>query len=227
MKRLLVWDIPVRLFHWALVGLVALSFYTMKTEGAPFVFPTDIHARAGYLLLGLLLFRWLWGLTGSFHARFASFLRSPRTMLDYARAMLRGRPPAYAGHNPLGGAMVLVMLLSLSVQAVSGLFMSDDIFFNAPLNGWVDDDTASLIQSIHHLNANLILVLVAGHLLALVVHRLKGERLVGAMFSGRKALADAPRDEPAGGVKRRVASLWLALVLAGVSLLPVLWLWQA
>lgn len=227
MKRLIVWDIPVRLFHWTLVGLVALSFYTMKTEGAPFVFPTDIHARAGYLLLGLLLFRWLWGLVGSFHARFASFLRSPRSMFDYGRAILGGRPPAYAGHNPLGGAMVLVMLLSLSIQALSGLFLTDDIFFNAPLNGWVDGDTASTLKSIHHLNANLIMLLVAGHLLALVVHRLKGERLVGAMFSGRKSLEEAPRDEPAGGPRRRMASPWLALVLLGISVLPVLWLWQA
>ncbi|MFP4137696.1 MAG: cytochrome b/b6 domain-containing protein [Halomonas sp.] len=227
MKRLLVWDIPVRLFHWALVGLVALSFYTMKTEGAPFVFPIDIHARSGYLLLGLLLFRWLWGLVGSFHARFASFLRSPGTMLAYGRAMLRGRPPAYAGHNPLGGAMVLVMLLSLSLQAVSGLFLSDDIFFDAPLNGWVDGDTASTLKSLHHLNANLIMLLVAAHLLALLVHRLKGERLVGAMLSGRKALEEAPRDEPEEGPRRRSASPWLALVLAGISALPVIWLWQA
>ncbi len=100
MTRLLVWDIPVRLFHWSLVALVGLSFYTMKTEGVPFVFPVEIHARAGYLLLGLLLFRWLWGLLGSPHARFASFLRSPGSMINYGRRLLGGRPPAFAGHNP-------------------------------------------------------------------------------------------------------------------------------
>ncbi|MDY7117589.1 cytochrome b/b6 domain-containing protein [Halomonas sp. SSL-5] len=227
MTRLLVWDIPVRLFHWSLVALVGLSFYTMKTEGAPFAFPVEIHARSGYLLLGLLLFRWLWGLLGSRHARFSSFLRSPGCTIDYGRRLLGGRPPAFAGHNPLGGVMVLVMLLSLSFQAVSGLFMTDDIFFSAPLNGWVGDDAVAFFQSFHHLNANLLVVLIAGHLLALVVHRVKGERLVGAMFTGRKALERRPEDEPDAGLKSRVASLWLALALGALSALPVIWLWHA
>ncbi|MGM0915756.1 MAG: cytochrome b/b6 domain-containing protein [Pseudomonadota bacterium] len=227
MTRLLVWDIPVRLFHWSLVALVGLSFYTMKTEGAPFVFPVEIHARAGYLLLGLLLFRWLWGLLGSPHARFASFLRSPGSMINYGRRLLGGRPPAFAGHNPLGGAMVLVMLLSLSFQAVSGLFMTDDIFFKAPLNGWVAGDTVDILIALHHLNANLLVVLIAGHLLALVVHRVKGERLVGAMITGRKTLARRPEDEPDAGLKRRAASLWLALALIVLCALPVIWLWYA
>lgn len=227
MPRLQVWDMPVRLFHWTLVGAVGLSFYTMKTDGAPFIFPTDIHARAGYVVLGLLLFRWLWGLVGSFHARFTHFLRSPLTMTVYARRLLTGRPPAYAGHNPLGGFMVVVMLVSLSFQAGSGLFMTDDIFFSGPLHGLVDSDTARTLKSLHHLNANLLIVLIAAHLLALVVHRLKGERLVGAMLTGRKVLHDAPEDEPSEAPVRRGARLWLSLVVLAVAALPVLWLWNA
>ncbi|MDR5892552.1 cytochrome b/b6 domain-containing protein [Halomonas mongoliensis] len=227
MTRLRVWDVPVRLFHWGMVGAVALAFYTMKTPGYPFIFPIDIHARAGYVLVGLLLFRWLWGLVGSYHARFTSFLHPPTTLFDYARRLLGGRPPSYAGHNPLGGIMVVVMMLSLSFQVISGLFLTDDIFFNAPLHGLVDRGTARTLASLHHLNANLLMVLIAGHLLALVVHRLKGERLVGAMFTGRKPLEGAPEDAPAEGAARRLASPWLALVAVLIAVLPVLWLWNA
>ena len=228
MRRLKVWDIPMRLFHWGLVVTVGLSFYTMKTDGAPFIFPVDIHARAGYVLLGLLLFRWLWGVVGSYHARFSGFLYPPASMFDYARRLLRGRPPVFAGHNPLGGIMVVVLLLSLTFQAVSGLFLTDDIFFSAPLHGLVDRSTARTLAGLHHLNANLLLLLIAGHLLALVVHRLKGERLVKAMFTGRKELAGEPEDEPiGGGPVRRIASPWLALVVIVIAALPVLWLWNA
>lgn len=227
MTRLKVWELPVRLFHWGLVGGVALAFYTMKTEGAPFVFPMDIHARAGYVLLGLLLFRWLWGLVGGFHARFSSFLHSPATLVGYVRRLLTGRPPAYAGHNPLGGLMVVVMLLSLSFQAASGLFLTDDIFFSGPLHGLVERDTARTLKSLHHLNANLLVALIAAHLLALVVHRLKGERLVGAMVTGRKTLHAAPEDEPAEAKVPRRVSPWVALGVIALSALPVLWLWHA
>ncbi|MGJ7461713.1 cytochrome b/b6 domain-containing protein [Halomonas sp. MA07-2] len=228
MTRLRVWDLPVRLFHWGLVGCVALAFYTMKTDGAPFIFPVDIHARGGYVLIGLLLFRWLWGLVGSRHARFRGFLYPPATMFDYARRLLRERPPIFAGHNPLGGMMVVVMLLSLTFQAASGLFLTDDIFFNAPLHGWVDRSTARTLAGLHHLNANLLLLLIAAHLLALVVHRLKGERLVRAMITGRKALAGEPEDDPAvGGPVRRIASPWLALAVIVIAALPVIWLWKA
>nr|WP_298248498.1 cytochrome b/b6 domain-containing protein [uncultured Halomonas sp.] len=227
MTRLLVWDIPIRFFHWSLVALVGLSFYTMKTEGAPFVFPIEVHARAGYLLSGLLLFRWLWGLLGSPHARFARFLRSPGSMIAYGRRLVSARPPVFAGHNPLGGAMVVVMLLSLTFQAVSGLFLTDDIFFTAPLNGLAGGDTVKTLASLHSLNANLLVALIAGHLLALVLHRLKGERLVGAMVTGRKTLEGPPEDEPSQGLRRRAASLYLALGLVVLCALPVIWLWSA
>jgi cytochrome b len=228
MTRLKVWDIPVRLFHWGMVGAVALAFYTMKTPGAPFVFPIDIHARAGYVLLGLLLFRWLWGLVGSYHARFSSFVYPPMTLFDYARRLLGGRPPHYAGHNPLGGIMVVVMMLSLSFQVTSGLFLTDDIFFNSPLHGLVDRSTARTLAGLHHLNANLLMGLIAAHLLALVVHRLKGERLVGAMITGRKSLAGEPEDAPSTGAQaRHPARSWLTLVVITIAALPVIWLWNA
>ena len=115
MHRIRVWDLPIRLFHWALVGAVALSYYTMKTPGAPFVFPVEIHARAGLVVLGLLLFRWGWALAGSRHARVWHFLHRPRAMLNYLRSLRRGSLPPYAGHNPLGGLSVVAMLALLSL----------------------------------------------------------------------------------------------------------------
>ncbi|BBI51181.1 hypothetical protein HORIV_36020 [Vreelandella olivaria] len=104
-------------------------FYTTKTSGAPFLFPVEVHAQAGYVVIGLLVFRWLWGALGSVYARFRTFLYPSAKTVAYSKSLLKRQPSAYASHNPLGGWMVMLMLLSLSFQAVSGLFLSDDIFF--------------------------------------------------------------------------------------------------
>ncbi|EWG99153.1 cytochrome b/b6 domain-containing protein [Halomonas sp. BC04] len=222
-----VWDLPIRLFHWGLVGGVGLAFYTMKLGGAPFLFPVQVHAKAGYVVLGLLLFRWLWGLVGSPHARFRNFLHGPATMLAYARHLLKGPPPVYAGHNPMGGAMVLIMLVSLTFQATSGLFLTDDIFFRAPLYGLFGRDVSRELQTLHHLNADLLMVLIAVHLLALIVHRLKGESLVVAMFTGRKRLPKEPEDASVGTAGRGRPNRWLLLAAMALAAVPVIWLWNA
>lgn len=222
MHRVWVWDIWVRLFHWVLVLTLIVSFYTMKTEGYPLMFPVDWHARAGYTVLGLLLFRWLWGLFGSRHACFYNFLRSPPTSWRYLGQFLRGRAPSYAGHNPLGGWMVLVMLVSLTLQAGSGLFLHDDILFEAPLYGSVDDATTKMLTTIHNYNGNFLLVLIGLHLMAVIVHHVKGEKLVGAMFNGRKLLASEPIDGP--GTR---AVQWRAVIMLVLAALLVTWLWNS
>ncbi|MFG6160407.1 cytochrome b/b6 domain-containing protein [Halomonas sp. 1390] len=226
MHRIRVWDLPIRLFHWILVGAVALSYYTMKTPGVPFVFPVEIHARAGLVVLGLLLFRWGWALAGSHHARVWHFLHGPRAVLGYLRALWRGALPPYAGHNPLGGLAVLVMLLSLSVQAISGLFLSDDVFFQAPLHERVTAATSDALRTLHHWNGQLLIVLIGLHLVALLIHRLKGERLVGAMIHGDKRLDDTPLDAAGENASRDAGRPWRAvgLLLAAVGM--VAWLWR-
>ncbi|CAM3421599.1 cytochrome b/b6 domain-containing protein [Halomonas lysinitropha] len=226
MHQVKVWDLPIRLFHWALVSTVGLSFYTMKTGGAPFAFPVEIHARAGLIVLGLLLFRWGWALAGSHHARLWHFLHGPDAILTYLRALRRGPLPPYAGHNPLGGLAVLAMLLSLSFQALSGLFLSDDIFFQAPLHDRVPTDVSDTLRTLHHWNAQLLIVLVVLHLVALVVHRLKGERLVGAMVTGRKRLPARPEDQAGEGATPAHGSAWLAAALVAIAIAIVGWLWQ-
>jgi cytochrome b len=168
-----------------------------------------------------MLFRLLWGLWGSRHARFASFLRSPATVFRYAGKLARGTEPAYAGHNPLGGWAAALMLISLVLQAGSGLFLHDDILFEAPFYGSVSDDTTRTLTALHHYNGNFLLGLIALHLVALIVHRVLGERLVGPMFTGSKTLESAPPDGPG-----TTAIVWRALLAAMLAAIVVVWLWR-
>lgn len=224
MRHIFVWDIFVRVFHWGLVGAVIMSFYTIETSGAPFLFPIEVHAQAGYTVLGLLAFRWLWGLVGSDYARFRTFLVGPSGSLSYAKGVIKRLPKSYAGHNPLGGWMVMIMLLSLTFQAVSGLFLSDDIFFQGPLHGLFGGDVSKTLMSWHRFNSNLLIVLIGLHLAAIVVHRLMGEKLVKAMITGVKTLSHPPVDHPAlGEVKIRWG--WaLVAVLVGMTVTLTFWL---
>ncbi|MDQ7731278.1 cytochrome b/b6 domain-containing protein [Halomonas sp. SpR1] len=219
-----VWDGWVRLFHWGLVTAVLVSFYTTKTSGAPFLFPVEVHAQAGYLVIGLLVFRWLWGALGSVYARFNTFLYPPTETVAYSRSLLKRQPSAYASHNPLGGWMVLLMLLSLSFQAVSGLFLSDDIFFQAPLYGFFGDEVGSQLRTLHQLNSDLLIILIGLHLAGLIVHSLMGESLIAAMLVGAKRFCQQPvdaRKESLSSTLLRLRAIGALLVAAGV----VLWLW--
>ncbi|TVP51270.1 MAG: cytochrome B [Halomonas sp.] len=219
-----VWDIWIRLFHWGLVAAVLISFYTTKTSGMPFLFPIDVHAQAGYLVLGLLVFRLIWGLLGSVYARFSSFLYSPSQTAAYSKALLQRQTSAYASHNPLGGWMVVIMLLSLGFQAVSGLFLSDDIFFQGPLYGLFGQDISGQLRTLHSLNSDLLLILIGLHLVAVAMHRLLGERLLAAMLSGTKHFFQPPidaRNEPLTSSTLHLRAIGAILIAAGV----VLWLW--
>ncbi|MBZ9538115.1 cytochrome b/b6 domain-containing protein [Modicisalibacter tunisiensis] len=223
MKVYKAWDLPVRLFHWSLVAAILVSWYTIKTSGQPLAFPVEWHARAGYTILALLVFRWLWSLVGSRHARLRELCRSPRTVWRYTASWFRRRPDLYVGHNPLGGWMTLLLLVSLTLQATSGLFMSDGILFSAPLARRFEADAIAWLVTLHHVNGNLLFVLVGIHLLAILLHRLRGEALVGAMFSGRKRLARPVRDgddQPVSGWRA-----WASASIAVLALTAILeWL---
>jgi cytochrome b len=183
-----VWDWPLRAFHWLLVLSIIVLFVTGKLGGNWM----EWHQRTGSFVLGLMLFRLIWGFVGGFHARFANFVRGPRAILRY----LRGAPAEHAGHNPLGALSVLAMLAAVSFQAVSGLFANDDILLEGPYAALVSKATSDLLTKLHHWNANLILGLVAIHVAAIAYYALvRKENLLVPMFTGTKytELAGAPR----------------------------------
>jgi len=209
------WDVPVRLFHWALVLLVLGSVVTGLTGGNAMVW----HMRFGYAILALVVFRVLWGFLGSSTARFSDFLYGPRRVIVFTGAILRRREAPYLGHNPLGGWMVLVFLAALLFQASSGLFANDDIATEGPLYAFVGKDLSDQLTSLHKLNVKLLYGLVAVHVAAVLFHwAARGENLVRPMFSGSKQL---PPHAP--GVPARFVGIGRAAVLAILSGLAV-WL---
>jgi cytochrome b len=194
-----VWDLPVRLFHWALAVLCGFSWWSAEEGGLTLQY----HMWAGYSILALVLFRVMWGFAGSASARFTSFLHGPSRVLAALREVWTRSPMTVAGHNPLGGWMVAVMLACLLVQTASGLFANDDILNEGPLYQYAGKALSDTLTSLHHLNFNVLLGLVALHVLAIAWHRVrKGEHLTAAMVHGRKAVTDSPP---------RLAPAWQAL----------------
>ena len=214
--RVAVWDLPVRLFHWALAVLVVFSFVTGKVAGSGI----EWHMKSGDAILALLLFRLAWGVVGSQTARFAGFVRGPRAGLDYLKAMLARRHPQVLGHNPLGGWMVLFMLALLVVQATTGLFVDDEIATQGPLAGKVSNALVSRLTTLHRYNEWVIAGAVVLHLAAIATYYW-GLRvnLVGPMVHGTAVLVGYARaaarfpDARGGAVRARRRVLnWLVVI---------------
>lgn len=129
-KGTLVWDGWLRLFHWALAGAVGMCVYTGLFGGFEAM---DWHQWGGFTVLALVIFRFLWGIAGPATARFSDFLRGPGSVLAYVRALSPGQAPQRRGHNPLGGWAVVLILLVVGLQGVTGLFTTDDLFVEGPL----------------------------------------------------------------------------------------------
>ncbi len=204
-----VWDLPLRLFHWALVGLVAFQAYTGLWGG-----PKAMvwHGRAGLAILALVLFRLIWGVIGGRHARFASFVRGPGAIIKY----LKGQLPPVAGHNPLGALSVIAMIAILATQAATGLFANDDILFEGPLVQLVGKETSDVVTRYHYLSSRVLLALVVLHLGAIAVYRFKGHDLIRPMITGTRT--DDPShdasDESAISVSGSVVKALIALAIA-------------
>jgi cytochrome b len=204
-----VWDLPTRLFHWALVVLMVAAIAANKMNAM------DWHMRFGLSILALVLFRIVWGFVGGTHSRFADFVKGPRHGMAFLKAMLQGREPPTAGHNPVAGMMMLALLAALAVHASLGLFGNDDIIFDAPLSKMVSKKTSDLMTTYHKYLFKGILALVALHVGAALYHALvKKEDLIRAMFTGKKSLPPETAQPPA-----RMGSPWLAaLILACTGL---------
>jgi cytochrome b len=205
----LVWDLPLRLTHWALVVSVAGAWITHYAGIQWF----EWHRRLGYATLVLVAFRIVWGFVGTRHARFANFLRGPRTTLAFLRAGGRTETP---GHSPLGALSVVAMLTLLLVQAVTGLFANDEIANAGPFYGCVSPETSNRVSGLHESNSNLLLGLVSLHLAAIAWYVLGvGRPLVRAMLTGRKdARIVATGDEIPGSRIALALAILAALALA-------------
>jgi cytochrome b len=207
----LVWDLPTRLFHWLLVFCLAGSWITAE---AGFDW-TETHFLFGYTSLGLITFRIVWGFIGPTHARFSSFVKGPKHVANSARQLLNRSPSTYVGHNPVGGWSTVLFLAAVATQAVSGLFISDDIFYAGPYNGIVSSDTAGELAGIHHLNFNVLQALVLVHLSAVIWYQWgKRTPLIKPMITGHKEL-------PAEHAQQAISHNYLLRAVISGSLVAV------
>lgn len=215
------WDLPVRLTHWGLV-LCLTGCYLSGKFGWPSM---EWHYRFGYGALGLVLFRIVWGFVGGGHARFTQFLRGPGAVYRHLRELLSGdRTHLTAGHNPAGGWSVVLLLLLTGIQAVLGLFTSDDIQFFGPLSERIDGATMAAISSWHRTLELWLLLLIAVHLLAILAYwLLRREALLPAMFSGIKRGLPAAAAAPPQRAPVWLGWLLAALVVAAIWALLTFW----
>ncbi|HVQ03811.1 MAG TPA: cytochrome b/b6 domain-containing protein [Burkholderiaceae bacterium] len=208
-----VWDLPTRLFHWALVVALIAQVITGKIGGAAMTW----HFRIGYCIFALIVFRLVWGFVGGHWSRFASFIYGPARVLRYLRNRHAAGDLFHVGHNPLGSASVFAMLAILIVQVATGLIGDDEIANVGPLNRFVSTATGVAATAWHKgAGFGIILVLVVLHVLAIVFYRVrKKQDLIGPMFSGDKRL---PGAVPASADDRMSRVRALAIVLASAGL---------
>lgn len=192
-RKILVWDAPVRVFHWLMVLSFAGAYLSAESERWRL-----LHVTLGYTMAGLVGFRILWGLMGTRYARFSAFLRGPKAVARYVNAILRGQPEHHTGHNPAGAVAIAILLGLTLVIAASGWATYNDVG-----GGWLAD--------LHDGAANAMLAVVGIHIAGVVVASwLHRENLVGSMITGHKL------GNPAEGIRsawRILAVLMLAAVL--------------
>ena len=209
-----VWDLPTRVFHWALVGCLGALWFTGENEF------TDFHEKFGVSVLILITFRILWGFVGGEFARFTSFIRGPSAVKAYLTTLAGWKLPKELGHNPVGGWSVVAMLLAIMVQASMGLFGTDEILYDAPLSKFVSTGTARFITGLHEDGFNVILVLVGIHLSAITLYLVVFRKnLVAPMIRGttQADIAIIP-------ARPRPGRVWLAILCLALSALAVIWI---
>jgi cytochrome b len=212
--RTRVWDLPTRVFHWALAAAVIGQIAT----GLGGVM--EWHFRIGYAVLSLLLFRLVWGFVGGRWSRFAAFIYSPGSVMNYLRG--RAHPDHLIGHTPLGAFSVFALLAILALQVASGLVADDEITASGPLTRFVSGATVSLATGWHTAQGKwIVIALLALHVLAVLYYVLvKRHRLVRPMISGDKLVADG-RAAPS---RDDAASRLLALVMFAVCAAFAAWI---
>ncbi|MDU0353066.1 cytochrome b/b6 domain-containing protein [Paraglaciecola aquimarina] len=187
MQKRLVWDLPVRLFHWILAISLVVQWFTAEViENA-----MDFHFYLGYFILGLIIFRLIWGFIGTKYAKFSSFIAGPKAMLAYLRALMNREDTSTIGHNPVGGLMLPLVLTLVGIQAVTGLFTSDDIVHSGPYYDSVSSSVQKTLQWLHHQTFSFLWIFVAIHIVAILWYKfaLKHD-LIRPMFNGKKVVTE-------------------------------------
>jgi len=178
-----VWDPLVRVFHWVLVAAFFIAYFTEEDLLTP-------HVWAGYTVSALLLFRLVWGVIGTRHARFSDFTFRPATVLAFVKDTVALRAKRYLGHNPAGGAMIIAMLVSLVITTVTGMAVYGADAGAGPLGAWmvgVGEQGEEILEELHEFFANLTLIMVAVHVAGVIVESLiHRENLARAMVTGYK-----------------------------------------
>jgi len=210
----LVWDWPLRLWHWLFAIAVLGAWISGQWGGFDW---REWHLWFGQSALGLLIFRLLWGVVGPRHARFAQFLPRPARLWAYLKTLPERNAPESVGHSPLGALAVMTLLIVLGAQITSGLFVSDDILYDGPWFVAVSEDTADWASTIHHRLAWPVGVLITLHLTAILFYRLfKRQRLTRAMITGRKSAEKVPVTASIKSSRTVLALILIALV-AGLT----------
>ena len=213
-----VWDWSVRVFHWSLpLLLFALWFTRLETEK---------HMIFAQLLMGVLIYRLLWGFIGTPYARFTHFIYGPRSIGCYLLRFFQKDKPLYLSHNPLGGIMVLVLMGAVTFQLITGLFI-DDWIYPGPLNDLVARSTADWMGRWHHRFFDVLLVLVGLHVTAILLYKIKGEGLLLAMLSGKKSLTPGQQAADLRADAKNLGFPWVRFgIAAALALVTVLWVFH-
>jgi cytochrome b len=210
-EKRLIWDLPLRLFHWLFALSIIASYVTAKL-GFDWM---QWHFYLGYWTIGLLVFRILWGIFGPRHARFSSFIHNPSAIWLYLKGMFNPNSARSIGHNPVGGLMVLLMLLLVAVQAGTGLFTTDAVVWAGPYNPSVSESTAGLLSTVHDWNFNVIIGAVVLHIGAILFYAFyKKQNLVVPMLHGHLPAVMVPEHEAIKS-SQLLKALVVSLVAAG------------
>lgn len=211
-KQHLVWDLPLRIFHWAFAATI-IGCWATHELGSDYI---DWHMQLGYIAIGLVLFRIIWGVVGTKHSQFKHFMVGPQSVISY----LKSEKPTSAGHNPLGSLMVVGMLILVVLQSISGLFVDDEIFTTGPYFNALGDSVDELMNTIHHNSFDVIGIAIMLHIGAIIFYqKIKKQNLVKPMITGYKSSSDVNETE-----EIRDSRIMLAIVIALICTAFVYWL---
>jgi len=181
LKKIRVWDLPTRVFHWLFAIVIIGALITINLD------ETELHAKFGYAAFVLVTFRIIWGFVGPQHARFSNFVPS----IAIVKAFIKHPVYDQLGHNPLGALSVIAILFIILLQATTGLFTDDEIIFQGPLSHLVSSTVVSFLTGVHEINSNVIYALVGLHFAAIFYYqKVKKENLIKPMLTGDKDVSE-------------------------------------